>query len=272
MTYLGLVTRPFTVHGHIVPRVFPLTRYTWRTSEWSECRVDLLLSQQDRRRGNLTGLCGGGLQTREVYCVQANAEVLTYISQLQEKDKAAQSQTPQKPSVPPLLSVSFTITGRVSPRDPDITAVPSVHNLQVVEVLTSPPVENRLCEGPMPNRSQLCHLPCPIECQVSPWGAWGPCTYENCDDQTSKKGFELRRREIVNDPSGGPGSCPHLVEAVPCEEPSCWSWRVLGLEQCVPEEELLCGPGTQVPLVQCVNSTGEETTVYRFTFYFCALT
>ncbi|XP_055083740.1 thrombospondin type-1 domain-containing protein 7A [Periophthalmus magnuspinnatus] len=220
--------------GDAVP---PCPKYTWRTSEWSECRVDLLLSQQDRRRGNLTGLCGGGLQTREVYCVQANAEVLTYISQLQEKDKA-QSQTPQKPSVPPLLSVSFTITA-------------------------SPPVENRLCEGPMPNRSQLCHLPCPIECQVSPWGAWGPCTYENCDDQTSKKGFKLRRREIVNDPSGGPGSCPHLVEAVPCEEPSCWGWRVLGLEQCVPEEELLCGPGTQVPLVQCVNSTGEETTVDR---------
>ncbi|KAK7877677.1 hypothetical protein WMY93_031614, partial [Mugilogobius chulae] len=101
--------------------------------------------------------------------------------------------------------------------------------------MSSPPVENRLCEGPVPNRSQLCHLPCPIECQVSPWGAWGPCTYENCDDQTAKKGFKLRRREIVNEPSGGPGNCPHLVEAVPCEDPACWSWRVLSLEQCVPE-------------------------------------
>ncbi|KAK7877843.1 hypothetical protein WMY93_031483, partial [Mugilogobius chulae] len=65
----------------------PCPAYTWRTSEWSECRVDLLLSQQDRRRGNLTGLCGGGLQTREVYCVQANAELLTYISQMQDKGK-----------------------------------------------------------------------------------------------------------------------------------------------------------------------------------------
>lgn len=62
-------------------------RYTWRTTEWSDCRVDLLLSQQDRRRSNLTGLCGGGLQTREVYCVQANAELLKYINTLREKDK-----------------------------------------------------------------------------------------------------------------------------------------------------------------------------------------
>lgn len=61
--------------------------YTWRTTEWSDCRVDLLLSQQDRRRSNVTGLCGGGLQTREVYCVQANAELLKYLNNLREKEK-----------------------------------------------------------------------------------------------------------------------------------------------------------------------------------------
>lgn len=68
-------------------RALFLRSYTWRTTEWSDCRVDLLLSQQDRRRSNLTGLCGGGLQTREVYCVQANAELLKYLSDLREKDK-----------------------------------------------------------------------------------------------------------------------------------------------------------------------------------------
>lgn len=59
----------------------------WRSTEWSECRVDALLSQQDRRRGNQTGLCGGGVQSREVYCVQANAELLSYI--YNNKDKQA---------------------------------------------------------------------------------------------------------------------------------------------------------------------------------------
>lgn len=48
--------------------------------------MDSLLSQQDRRRSNQTGLCGGGLQNREVYCVQANAELLTYLNNLKDKD------------------------------------------------------------------------------------------------------------------------------------------------------------------------------------------
>lgn len=56
----------------------------------------------------------------------------------------------------------------------------------------SRPVENKLCVGPIPNRSQLCQIPCPIDCEVSPWGAWGPCTFENCDDQAGKKGMKIR--------------------------------------------------------------------------------
>ncbi|XP_061918683.1 thrombospondin, type I, domain containing 7Ab [Entelurus aequoreus] len=213
--------------------LMPCAAYTWRTTEWAECRVDLLLSQQDRRRGNLTGLCGGGLQTREVYCVQANAELLKYMEDVREKDKAAQTQKQQKPSVPPLLSISFQITA-------------------------SRPVENWLCEGPVPERSQLCQIACPVECQVSPWGAWGPCTFENCDDQAAKKGFKLRRRQITNEPTGGPANCPHLVEGLPCDEPSCYDWRLVGLDRCVPAEQRACGPGTQLAQVQCVNSNGEE--------------
>lgn len=71
-------------------------------------------------------------------------------------------------------------------------------------------------------------------------------------------GFKLRKREISNEPTGGPGNCPHLVEAVPCDEPSCWDWRLVSLDECIPDGELPCGPGTQIPQVQCVNSTGEE--------------
>ncbi|XP_030226245.1 thrombospondin, type I, domain containing 7Ab [Gadus morhua] len=188
----------------------PCPTYTWRSTEWSDCRVDLLLSQQDRRRGNQTGLCGGGLQTREVYCVQGNAEILTYLSDLRDKDRA------------------------------------------------SPPVQNQLCQGPVPSRSQLCHLPCPTECQVSPWGAWGPCTFENCDDQAGKKGFKIRRRRVTNAPTGGPGSCPHLLEAVPCEDPRCHDWRLVSLDRCRPDDGKPCGPGAQTPQIQCVNSSGGE--------------
>ncbi|KAL8165233.1 UNVERIFIED_CONTAM: Thrombospondin type-1 domain-containing protein 7A [Gekko kuhli] len=64
----------------------PCITYAWRTTEWTECRIDPLLSQQDKRRGNQTALCGGGIQTREVYCVQANENLLSYLNTLKEKE------------------------------------------------------------------------------------------------------------------------------------------------------------------------------------------
>ncbi|XP_063042222.1 thrombospondin type-1 domain-containing protein 7A [Engraulis encrasicolus] len=182
--------------------------YNWKVTEWSECRVDMLLSQQDRRRGNQTGLCGGGIQNREVYCVQTSNDTPAILGPIKSKD-------------------------------------------------ASRPVDSALCLGSAPNTTQLCQLPCPVECQVSAWSAWGPCTYEICSDQTTKKGFKLRKRRIVNEPTGGTGNCPHLTEAIPCDEPSCYDWLVLRLEPCVPDNDRPCGPGTQIPQVKCVNSDGE---------------
>uniref|UniRef100_A0A4W6CEH6 Thrombospondin type-1 domain-containing protein 7A n=1 Tax=Lates calcarifer TaxID=8187 RepID=A0A4W6CEH6_LATCA len=181
--------------------------YRWKTTEWTECRVDVLLSQQDRRRGNQTGLCGGGIQTREVYCVQSNIDTPPNLSSLRSKEALR-------------------------------------------------PVDSDLCLGIPPNTTQLCHINCPVECEVSSWGAWGPCTYENCQDQAAKKGFKLRKRKIVSELMGWTGNCPHLVEAIPCEDPSCYDWLVIKLEECVPDDEK-CGPGTQIPQVQCINSDGK---------------
>lgn len=48
-----------------------------------------------------------------------------------------------------------------------------------------------------------------------------------------------------------------MVEAIPCEEPSCYDWLVVKLEACLPDNERDCGPGTQSPQVQCVNSDGQ---------------
>jgi len=72
-------------------------------------------------------------------------------------------------------------------------------------------------------------------------------------------GFKLRKRRIANEPTGGTGNCPHLVEAIPCEEPVCFDWLLAALEECVPDNERPCGPGTQNPRVQCVDSDGEES-------------
>ncbi|XP_026204991.1 thrombospondin type-1 domain-containing protein 7A isoform X2 [Anabas testudineus] len=196
---------PCSLQGDGVP---PCAVYSWKTTEWTECRVDVLLSQQDRRRGNQTGLCGGGIQTREVYCVQTSTDTPLNLSSIRPK-----------------------------------------------EVLR--PVDSDLCLGIPPNTTQLCHISCPVECEVSSWSAWGPCTYENCQDQAAKKGFKLRKRKLITDPMGWTGNCPHLMEAIPCEDPSCYDWLVVKLEECIPDNEKECGPGTQIPQVQCVNNDGE---------------
>ncbi|XP_039858562.1 thrombospondin type-1 domain-containing protein 7A [Simochromis diagramma] len=197
---------PCTPQSDVVP---PCITYSWKTTEWTECKVDMLLSQQDRRRGNHTGMCGGGTQTREVYCVQASTDTPSNLSPLRSKEALR-------------------------------------------------PVDSKLCLGIPPNTTQLCHISCPVDCEVSSWSTWGPCTYENCQDQVAKKGFKLRKRRIINEPTGGTGNCPHLVEAIPCEDPSCYDWLVVKLEDCIPDNEEKCGPGTQIPQVQCVNSDGEH--------------
>ncbi|XP_010085254.1 PREDICTED: thrombospondin type-1 domain-containing protein 7B-like, partial [Pterocles gutturalis] len=53
----------------------PCPRFAWRASEWKACQVSLLLDQQDPRYHKHTGLCGGGIQTREVFCVQITVEL-----------------------------------------------------------------------------------------------------------------------------------------------------------------------------------------------------
>ncbi|KAI4543884.1 hypothetical protein MG293_006678 [Ovis ammon polii] len=230
--------------------VAPCATYSWKTTEWTECRVDPLLSQQDKRRGNQTALCGGGVQTREVYCVQANENLLSQLNTHKDKEETKYQST-LKPSAAPSLSITFEITDGGYPNGKDKQAQRGAPK----------PVDLKSCTGPVPNTTQLCHIPCPIECEVSPWTAWGPCTYENCNDQQGKKGFKLRKRRITNEPtggSGGSGNCPHLLEAIPCEEPSCYDWKAVRLGDCEPDNGKECGPGTQVQEVVCINSDGEE--------------
>uniref|UniRef100_A0A8C9U5U9 Thrombospondin type-1 domain-containing protein 7A n=1 Tax=Scleropages formosus TaxID=113540 RepID=A0A8C9U5U9_SCLFO len=45
-------------------------RYLWKSTDWGDCQVQPLLNPQDRRLSNLSALCGGGIQTRETYCIQ----------------------------------------------------------------------------------------------------------------------------------------------------------------------------------------------------------
>ncbi|XP_028628963.1 thrombospondin type-1 domain-containing protein 7B [Grammomys surdaster] len=67
----------------------PCPRYSWRTSEWKECQVSLLLEQQDPLWHETGPICGGGIQTREVYCAQSLPA--TIISRTKEVSRPVES-------------------------------------------------------------------------------------------------------------------------------------------------------------------------------------
>ncbi|XP_058277386.1 thrombospondin type-1 domain-containing protein 7B [Hirundo rustica] len=181
----------------------PCPRFAWRTSEWKACQVSLLLDQQDPHHQKQAGLCGGGIQTRVVYCAQIIVELGTH----RPKEVAR-------------------------------------------------PVDGKLCQGPAPATSQVCHLPCPAECAVSSWSPWGPCLPENCQHRHGGRGFRMRQRQVVVDPVGTLAGCPHLVESIPCEDARCHEWLV-SEGTCVPDRGK-CGPGHRVLKAVCQSRKGEE--------------
>lgn len=48
---------------------------------------------------------------------------------------------------------------------------------------------------------------------------------------------------------------PHLVESIPCEDPTCYLWQANELP-CIPTNGS-CGPGTAIQNVSCVNTEGK---------------
>lgn len=48
---------------------------------------------------------------------------------------------------------------------------------------------------------------------------------------------------------------PHLVESIPCEDPTCYLWQA-NEEPCIPTNGS-CGPGTAIQNVSCINTEGK---------------
>uniref|UniRef100_A0A8C6TPE6 Thrombospondin, type I, domain containing 7Ba n=1 Tax=Neogobius melanostomus TaxID=47308 RepID=A0A8C6TPE6_9GOBI len=121
----------------------------------------------------------------------------------------------------------------------------------------SRPVSARLCAAEKPPSSvQSCSLPCQHHCLLSAWSDWGPCLHDNCKEPQGKKGFRSRTREVLWVSSSPADTCPHLVESMPCEDPTCYRWDIQE-GTCVPSQSH-CGPGT-VALARFCQSTPGET-------------
>ncbi|XP_015252845.1 PREDICTED: thrombospondin type-1 domain-containing protein 7B, partial [Cyprinodon variegatus] len=188
--------------GDLLPKC---PRYTWKTTDWGECRIRPLIGQQDRRRANISMLCGEGVQTRSTYCVQ----VLDDSAPHYKKE-------------------------------------------------VSRPVNAWLCDGDDPPLAvQNCTIACQHQCLLSQWSPWSACLQENCTEPQGKRGFKKRKREVLWESSNTLGTCPHLMEFIPCEDPVCYRWQIQQKEKCIPTNSS-CGPGTAVQNVTCVNAEGVD--------------
>ncbi|XP_063067955.1 thrombospondin type-1 domain-containing protein 7B-like [Engraulis encrasicolus] len=187
---------------NLIADLLPLCpSYEWQVTGWGRCQSLPLLSQQDHRHGNAHFLCGGGIQTREVYCARMDHST----------------------------SPSYKLR----------------------------PVRRDLCSGPFPPLVQNCSTSCPEPCLLSHWSEWGPCVHDDCSEVPGKRGFHVRKRSVLGGTTDITENCPHLTEAMPCDEPiSCFSWRVTSQGPCTPLDGL-CSNGTQQQTVECMTASGE---------------
>ncbi len=76
---------------------------------------------------------------------------------------------------------------------------------------------------------------------------------------TSLTGFRVRTRSVIKESSVESDSCPHVSEAMTCDDPVCFQWRVTSQGPCVPQNGS-CGPGFQEQSLECLSATGMQLT------------
>nr|XP_009937046.1 PREDICTED: thrombospondin type-1 domain-containing protein 7B [Opisthocomus hoazin] len=229
----------------------PCPRFTWRTSEWRACQVSLLLDQQDPHHHEHVDLCGGGIQTREVYCVQITIEMGTH--HLKEVTRPVDGKLCQGAFQMPC----FRMRQRQVIVDPVGTLTACPHLVESIPCEDTVCYEwivsegmcvtdhgkcgpgNRILKAVCKNKkgeevpphlcSDLprpevvaCEIPCATDCVISEWSPWSPCSH-SCSTKNAE-GSQSRSRSILALPAEGGKACPPdraLQEHRACNDHSC---------------------------------------------------
>ncbi|XP_022099508.1 thrombospondin type-1 domain-containing protein 7A-like [Acanthaster planci] len=99
-----------------------------------------------------------------------------------------------------------------------------------------------------PGTQQSCDVPCPVDCIVSEWIDWSPCT------QACGQGIRTRLRNIQQQSVHGGRDCPHLIDSMICMEMPCaqLEWEVSQWGPCESiDPRSNCGSGAQTRRVSC---------------------
>jgi hypothetical protein len=117
------------------------------------------------------------------------------------------------------------------------------------------PVDDHLCDvTTKPVATQPCQIPCPIDCVVSSWNAWEPCSI-TC----GSAGVKRRTRKVLQAAKEGGAECPSLVQMSHCEVVPCFAWSSSQWSSCIGTSP--CGGGMKHRVVFC------KTVDNRWTFF-----
>ncbi|XP_047666453.1 thrombospondin type-1 domain-containing protein 7B isoform X2 [Tachysurus fulvidraco] len=182
--------------------------FSWKTGMWSECKASE---------------CGSaGLQVRSVFCVhsegwsthQSNCQlwkrpglqrtcvkVCEWQRQLFEWQTSAWG--PCSPTPPLAAEQCVTAQNGLQKR----TAICVLH-------LNGTTVSSHMCEtfSPTPELERACLLPCPLDCVVSTFSQWSPCS------RTCAPALQHRTRQVLAPPLYGGSACPSLTQVRPCSQ------------------------------------------------------
>lgn len=106
--------------------------------------------------------------------------------------------------------------------------------------------------------TEVCHVPCPLDCKLSAWTAWTACS------APCGSGLKFRSKWLREKAFNGGRPCPKLdmknqaqvYEALPCHsECARYAWRVEPWSMCninAVHTPLSCGEGVQSRKIRCV--------------------
>uniref|UniRef100_A0A8C4Q146 Spondin-like TSP1 domain-containing protein n=1 Tax=Eptatretus burgeri TaxID=7764 RepID=A0A8C4Q146_EPTBU len=118
-----------------------------------------------------------------------------------------------------------------------------------------------------PVQEQLCLVPCPVDCVLTPFSEWTPCP-EGCLPAGAVPQRQSRFAVLIRPASHGGRPCPqHLRDERECKTQSCphYRWKAHRWQACrratsptaTPREDLPCGHGLQLRDVSCRGGDGE---------------
>ncbi|XP_072300062.1 thrombospondin type-1 domain-containing protein 7B [Eucyclogobius newberryi] len=242
-------------------------RFVWRSTDWGECRISPLLSQQDKRLANISALCGAGIQTRKTYCIQIPDDSAPHHRKEVSRPVSAKlCAAEEPPSAVQSCSLPCQHHCLLSPWS---DWGPCLYdNCRVPQGKKGEEVSISECEDAPPPTEVPCERACPGDCVVGSWSPWSPCSH-SCASK-SAEGRQSRTRPVLALPGKEGKACPAasaLEEWRMCNDHPClvFYWDESPWGPCIPDTSMnlngssfwngtsACAIGVQIRKATCMK-------------------